>query len=634
VIGIRVGISVGVRVGVAVGVSSDPIGAGAALDLTGRFIVGHFGQSNNQGFNSPLTPTGIRMDSAITLATGFATPFTGCYEFRKFGSTPPDPPTWLTTGGVTQGPVPLAPRAINADEQAGNFGIGLSLGRYLDHSLPNKWIVAGFALGGSMLATNWKAPGGSYPTTPPRLADQFIAYLQGIATQTGATVKAIIMSLGTSDAGITANANAYLTNLTNFYGAVAPSFPGIPWIIEQISSASAGGADLTTVRNAQASFVATQNGLVPGSAFLVNAESLPIPGVAANLTHYTADGYIVMGRRFAVSVLSATSTDEVPTAEFRYFGSGTSVQLTDMSINANSAVNAWSWSVVGIGVISTSQNPVWAAPGTGTFSVSLTATSANGKSDTVTHSVIVATNAWTVDATAGIACPATLAEENAFLAAAGSTSGPCSHLWLMQANCQGSPFTDPDVIGGVPLGANGAFTSQSASAAWTRVGNLWADGVANRHLSSTAAGLPDCSVTATLLIGYWDMPAAAPAATRGFMSIGLTGNGDVRIGVTTGKLQLNAVANTPMVYSVCNSGRQFCAIQDTLSEVIIYTEQERFVMPRRTPASGKSVGVGGFTASSPAARCVYLKLYRDAAALKTVDEMRAIFRCAGWNPAW
>jgi PKD repeat protein len=619
-------ITIGPHIGLGIG------GAANGISLLGLEPIGFGGQSNVQGSASPITPTGVTMARAITLATGLDQPFTGCYEMRKYGSTPPDPPTWLTTGGIVQGPVPLAPRPINAEEAlGGSFGPSLSLGRYLHHSLPG-WVVGELALGGTTLATNWKAPpGNTYPTANPKLVDQWIAFLQSLQVATGKTLRAIVWSHGTSDALNTTNANNYAANLAAFYTYVSAFFPGVPWIIEQISSLSAGGADLTTVRNAQAAFVAAN----PGVTFLVDSESLPLPGnQAGNLTHYNADGYIVMGRRYAAKVLAACSIPEVPQAEFRYFGSGTSVQLTDMSINANSAVNAWSWSVQGIGVISTSQNPVWVAPGTGTFSVSLTATSANGKSDTITHSVIVATNAWTVDATANIACPSTLAEENAFLAAAGITSGPCSHLWLNQANCQGSPFQDPDVIGGVPLGANGAFTSQSASASWTRVGNLWADGVSNRHLSSTAAGLPDCSVTPTLLIGFWDMPAAAPAATRGFMSIGVTGNGDLRLGLTTGKLQLNATANTPMVYNVCNSGRQFVAIQDTLTEVIIYTEQERFVMPRRTPASGKSVGFGGFTATSPAARLVYAKLYRDAAALISVELLRAYFRTGGWNPAW
>lgn len=627
--GLRSGLRSGIRSGI------NPSDA----NVIGRIPIGYFGQSNNQGFNSPLTPSGVSMARAITIATGYSAAFPAVFEFRKFGATPPDPPTWLTTGGVAQGPVALGPRAADAENQAGNFGLSLGLGRYLDHSLPGGFVTAGFALGGTMLATNWKAPGGSYPSNPQaRLADQLITFMQAVQTATGETMGAFIMSLGTSDAGVTANAAAYQTNLTNFYNYVSPSFPGVVWIIEQISSLSAGGADLTAVRTAQSAFVTAQNLLVPNSTILVNAESLPIPGVEANLTHYPANAYVIMGRRYAVQVLAALAIPEIPQANFRWFGTGTSVVFTDLSVNANSAVNTWAWDF-GDGATSTSQNPtrVYAAPGT--YTVRLTATSANGKSEAIAQSVIVATNAWTIDATAGIACPATLAEENAFLAAAmptSATSGPCSHLWLQQANCQLTPFQDPDVLGSAPLGANGVFVSQSPEALWTRLGNRWVDNVSNRQMSSTSANLPDPSTTSTLLIGYWTMPAAAPAAgaARGCMSIGVTGNGDIRISLTTGKLRQAAVVNTEIVNSACTGTRNFIAIQDdvTAGEVRIYTEQEAFVFPRRTPASSKSVGIGGFTANSPDAACVYLKLYRDDAARKTQAELRAYFRAAGWNP--
>lgn len=614
-----------------------------------------FGQSDVQSAASRV-PTGIVMSQATTIAPSFMSSFANASEIRQAGAVPNDPPLWPTTGGGSQGPVPVAPRGVNTDEPAGGiFGPYLSAAHDLDFSVPFGWHVAYFGLGGSTLATNWKDPnhGGGYPGSGPKLADLFVTFVTNALSSLGLTMSDLAglgWSHGTSDALVTANANAYATNFTNLFGYLVPltggyiggvqaNGPVVPWFIENPNSFSGGGADLTTVKNSKVAFVAATP-----NTFLISAENLPFFGAVGNETHYPADGNIIMGQRYSAQQIAAGGYGERPRANFKWFATALSLAVTDTStISSFSSIASWGWAY-GDGGTATGQSPsphVYAAPGS--YSVTLTVTGASGKSSSITWVVIVvAAVTWTIDATALIACPASSAESTAMHAAllpSSSTSGPPTHIWGMQDNCQVTPFTDHDLVGSIPLGAQNAFASQASMAPlWSRVGNQFADNVANRNLSSSNAGLPDASVTSTMLIWHGTMPAAIPAggAARGFMNCGVTGNTDLRISLTTGKLRQVAVLNTEIVNNLCDGAKHFVIVQDnfTAGRSYVFTDREWFALPHRAPASGKFVGIGSGAANSSASACVLLELYEGAAAEKTPLEIWRLMTGRGWSLAW
>lgn len=625
--------------------------ASAAVPLK---MLGSLGQSNVHSAPSRV-PTGIIMSQAITIAPSYAPAFSNAKEIRQAGANPADPPLWVATGGGVQGPVDVAPRGVNGDEPAGGvFGSYLAAAHYMDRARPNGIRIAYMGLGGTSLATNWKAPGGGYPTAPPRLADLAGQFILTALTSYGLTLADYLgtyWSHGTTEALNTTNANNHTTNFAAFFNYMVTTYfggyiggnpangPVKPWFIELPNTNSGGGADLTTVRNSKIAFVAATP-----NTFAVSAEGLPFFGAVGNETHYPADGNVIVGERVGEVTLFANSIPDPPRARFKWFGTALSIVFTDTStVTALGSVTitsrAWAF---GDGGTSTSTNPTHVYPSPGSYSVTLTVTASNGATDSITWVVIaVASVAWPIDATALIALPVNGTQSIAFHAAAlpsSATSGPPTHIWDMQTDCQSSPFQQPDGVGSVPLSAQNAFTSRFTSGLWTAKGNLFADNVANRNLSSSAAALPDASATSTMLLWEGVTPAAIPSggSARGFMNCGVTGNTDLRISLTTGKLRQVGTVNTEVVNNICDGGRHFVIVQDnrTTGLSYVFTDQEWFVLPSRTPASGKFAGIGSGAANSSASSCHSLALYEGAAAEKTPLEIWRLMTAKGWNLAW
>lgn len=602
-----IGFRTGYRPGYSAGLYGDYLG------VAGRGIVALAGQSQVPGVSF------VRDGTLRSPLGSFAAPFPGAYMIEQMGDAA-DPPPWEITGGVARGPYPSQPRPAGG---VGDGSFNLRLAQYVDHSAPNRFHYALYALGGSTM-TNWKNPS-SYPATLPRLIDRWIAFLQACEVTLQCSVVLFNWDQGTSDALDTTLANGYGASFDTVYSHVHPLWPTAPWLINQLCSTSGGGANLVTVTNSKAAFVAAH----PGTTALVSAEGLPLLSqVPGTTVHYNMVSDDEMGRRIGAAALGILGIPEIPQAEFRYAGNGTSVSFFDLSEDRNSAVSSWAWTF-GDGGTSTQQNPTHSYSANGVYTATLAATAANGLSNTISHDVRVATRAWTVDATDGNAYPANSAEWTALLAAAipsSATSGNPTGCWPLQ---DVGP-TGVNTIGTYDLAGNGALTFRTTVAQMTRKVVQFPDGGANVRLANQVTG-PNEGTTSTLLGARILFPSGAPASIRGLLGMGATSGADGRLS-TTGKLRFGT---TEVVYAA-NGTFQWIWIQINLttSETTLYTEQEAFVLPFVVPASGHFVWLGGLTATSAGAAFAYAVLFEGVAAEKTRDELRAIWRAMGANQPW
>ncbi len=570
-----------------------------SVNLSGRIIGGFAGQSNECGFN---------FTAQIMNADGFSVPNTGVYVYERMtdGSNGVADPTNFNH---VRNAVPLSPRS---GDTFGDFGTQLSAGRIMDHARPGGFVFATFALPSASLAVNFKPTGSTYPTTPPRLVDQMISYWQSVEAATGSTLGWIDWGQGENDCNTPAFAAAYQANLEALIDKTRVTWPGIPWIIRRLHT-GAGGSDNATIRAAQAAVVVSR-----ANVTLVDMDPLNITTL-----HYTANQYVTAGRLTGLAALAALGIQCPPTTDFRHFGSGLSVQFTDLTIGNNATVTGWSWDFGDTGTAST-QNPVHVYGAPGTYSVRLIATDSNGKTDTITKTVIVAANAWALDGTSGKAVPNTGTELTAFLAACGITASGTA-LWRLQE----ASGVAADSIGTVTLTPNNGPTYAQAVAGWTRVGIKFTDGTSNqRLLNSTTA--PNPALTPCLLLAYVSL-GAAPAAIRDIM--GLVGNADVRQ-ITTGRLRLISGATADLVNSSAGTVQPIILRTDPSGTIAVFTEQERFYGTSAVPTSATQVFFAGQTAAASASTYLYALELSGTAAQRSDDEIRTILRTAGWNPTW
>lgn len=594
-------------IGSVIGSISDDEGGISIPNLSGRRFILFIGQSNVNG--------GALINN-LSLAENYNQPYPNVYQFDKLASNSLDPIIW--DEGI-RGPVPLSKRTAIV---LGDAGGEIRMMRRLDHSIPQGWLIGKFAIGSTQTNTHWLTPGGVYPGIPPRLANQIVPLVQSWETITGSPLSMVVFSLGESDAlaGGAASAN-HQANMTSLINLIRTTYPNIPVLINQCCT-TAVGTDVAIVRAAQASLVGA----------LTNMSLVNVEGLNITTQHYHSDGYYGMGDRDAIAIQTALSIQSIPYSNYRYFGTGLSVQFTDLSDPAPDTIASYAWNF-GDTTTSTSASPlkVYASPGT--YPVSLQVTGTNGRSETNNQSVIVATPAWTVDATANKACPANLTEFNAFLAASipsSSTSGPPQSIWNMQ---DATGIVVADSVSAFNFGVNNSPTFQSITVGWTRFGLKFTDGTSNTYCGNTTT-TPNQSLTSTMLMTYMVMPAANPAVIRGMLGMGNGNACDVRLNLN-GRWRIITSSTNSAIYDI-HGTTQPVIIQINLStqKTTIYTEQERYIIPFQTPANSRNTYLAGFNASASASTYLYTCQFAGAAAEKTVTEIRAMLRCAGWNPQW
>lgn len=193
----------------------------------------------------------------------------------EISDSPLDPFYWqLSRTGVA-----LSPRVGD------DFGIEMSEG----HALHDAGIDADFAkaaVGSTTLAVHWDNP--AYPSNPPTLPDLLIAQGQQMEQATGGEVVIIEWIQGEADAGYATYSAQYAPNEEKLFTKLKAAFPQSTIIFNQL--ATGAGGDYNSVVRAQQQIVADD---MPDTV-MFSSENLPL-----NSAHYTADGYVGLGLRYA-----------------------------------------------------------------------------------------------------------------------------------------------------------------------------------------------------------------------------------------------------------------------------------------------------------------------------------------------
>jgi hypothetical protein len=294
VIGLRTGLRLGPRVGLAVGVVTDELGDGAAPpDLTFDGGIGIFGQSNARGqANTSLS------DSGLNVTTLYA----NVQHAHQSAPAAADPPVWVNV------PAAGTERDLQPWAAPGSPGMGveLSLGRYMaeysDCVLPLHSSV--IAIAGSTIS-QW-LPASTYPTTPPNLYAQMVAYFRERETTTGKTLKLAVWIQGESDATQDANAAAYEGRLGTLMDAFHVDFPDALFVVVGLNQNMVGFNSITqtrfdTIRAAQATCIAARSAW----SVFVNPDHVTM---STDNLHYAADGYWSLGNAIGAASIVKLQT--------------------------------------------------------------------------------------------------------------------------------------------------------------------------------------------------------------------------------------------------------------------------------------------------------------------------------------
>lgn len=235
----------------------------------------------------------------------------------------------------------------------------------------------------------------------------------------------------------------------------------------------------------------------------------------------------------------------------------------------------------------------------------------------------------TKDATSGIYCPATLAEWNQTMAAAGIGSGSPSVLWL----CQEASGNLADSIGSFTGTAGGAGNLyQQAVTGWSRVA-VGAAEAATANWTNSAAGLPDPSAASLLGLVYAAI-TATPTAVRGVSRMATTTTIEARV-TTTPAARVVAGANTATGSSTLGTGVRPWVTKHNVtgSSQALYTDQDK-VIPTFTALSGKQILLGNGGVTPPTIRYLYAVWFFNAAAELTDAQIKTLLQTLGWAPLW
>jgi hypothetical protein len=259
------------------------IDGGASVDATQASpkLVAFLGQSNAVGAG--------RVAAMTAEEIAYADPYPAVPYAATIGNNS-DPPDCRTNPWGD-----LRPIGARSDG-APSFGIELTMGRALDTAEPGAWVLAKFALSGTVLGTQWAA-NSNYPAkdlAPTNLNQAAVEYIDAAIASRHAQLFAIVWIQGEGDAGTLALANAYGANWLALAQSWQARWPGVKIIYNRLHK-DVGGAYGSKVRNGQ-----DADDAYPGMVE-VNVDAFQID--PNNRPHFTTSAYLQMGPVFADAAL-------------------------------------------------------------------------------------------------------------------------------------------------------------------------------------------------------------------------------------------------------------------------------------------------------------------------------------------
>lgn len=413
---------------------------------------------------------------------------------------------------------------------AQRMGIELSLGRDLDHSMPDRWVILKSALSSTSLSGNHD-PNGTYPTAQPNWFTQCVTFARAQLAALNARLGVVIWIQGENDGGALGTANAYDDNLLEYVDALRAALGEVPFLYGRLNAA----ADVlykTELRASQANCNGARTDLI-----MVDMDAVALD--ATDNVHYTADGYVALGHIYASAALAAMGINALPTAGFTTVENVLDVAFTSTSTDSDGTIASYHWDFDD-GASSTLQNPSHTFASAGDYDVTLTVTDNDGGQHSTTQTVSVDGANWTLDATSAKAVLQNNTEWQALIDAAGEDANanpPTSNYLCDDA---AAPAADANGFLNLPFGGAGE-SYQQAVAGWTKKALKLTDGT-NAGWFSASATLPDISTTAVSVFFRIKLQAAAPAATRNIIVLGTTTIVTVRL-TSAGKLSVTCGAN-------------------------------------------------------------------------------------------
>lgn len=235
---------------------------------------------------------------------------------------------------------------------------------------------------------------------------------------------------------------------------------------------------------------------------------------------------------------------------------------------------------------------------------------------------------WTVDATSQKGVPATVAEWNAALAAAGLNTGAPSAIHL----CQDASGSLADVTNNFAMSVVGTTQLyQQPVSGWSRLAVGTTDGTAHGW-QNTAAGLQDPATGSIALLMYADVTAANTAA-RTLARIASTTVDEARIVNGTFVPRLVDGANVASGSNDSHNAVRPWILQHqfTSSTPFLYTDLEK-ITATFTALSGKAIRIGNGTGTAATCLYLYLAWFFGSAAELTSTQWKALLQTLGWAP--
>ncbi len=249
--------------------------------MSHRTIVAILGQSNAAG-GAQVGDVTIDTSDTGDLSQSFAP----VSIVRKLASSSNDPPEAWTDYALG----PLAPRNVD------RMGVELAVGRLLEPFVAHDLSLAHYAVNGTSLAANWH-PDGDYPAAGSgNLYNLAVAWLKEQEAALQGRVTAAIWIQGNGDADDSARAAAYGANLALLLERLRHDLnnPGMWFAFDRYPEAFRGDYK-PTLHAGQEAFAASKDRvLMIDTDDLVARDDPP--------QHYTADSFVVLGRRFAAAL--------------------------------------------------------------------------------------------------------------------------------------------------------------------------------------------------------------------------------------------------------------------------------------------------------------------------------------------